>query len=111
VEPLGVRVSIVEPGPFRSEIFGRSEIHRGPPTSPYARLTEITESALRRLDGDAPSAEPVVAAVVKALSAANPRLRYRVGPEARFLYACRRVLPERVFRRVARRVTGTNAWW
>jgi NAD(P)-dependent dehydrogenase (short-subunit alcohol dehydrogenase family) len=110
VAPLGVKVSIIEPGPFKSEIFSRSQIYRGSPNSPYARLARLTDDALQRLEAGAPPAQPVVAAVMRALSSRNPRLRYPVGAEARVLYACRGLLPERAFRRVARRVTGTSDW-
>ncbi len=110
VEPLGVRLSIIEPGPFASDIFTGAQIHHGQPDNPYAPLSEISEASIRSLAENAPSAEPVVAAVMRALSARDPRLRYPVGREARLLSACRRLLPELVFRRIARRMTGMQDW-
>jgi NAD(P)-dependent dehydrogenase (short-subunit alcohol dehydrogenase family) len=108
--PLGVRVSIVEPGPFGSAIFNSAEIHTGAPDGPYAQLGELTADALRKLERAAPPADPVVAAIVRALSSRHPRLRYRAGGEAHVLWACRRLLPERAYRSLARRITGTSRW-
>jgi NAD(P)-dependent dehydrogenase (short-subunit alcohol dehydrogenase family) len=104
--PLGVALSIVEPGPFRTDILLTPEIHRSAPEGPYAALSDVTETALRSLGSNAPDPDPVVAAVVKALSAKKPRLRYPVGAEARLISACKGVLPHRVFGFVVLRATG-----
>jgi NAD(P)-dependent dehydrogenase (short-subunit alcohol dehydrogenase family) len=109
VGPLGVSLSIVEPGPFKTDIFSMSEVHRSPPGGPYAALGDIAET-LRTIHSNAPAPEPVVAAVVKALSAKKPRLRYPVGKEARLISACKGVLPARVFDLVVRRATDMSSW-
>lgn len=106
VGPLGVALSIVEPGPFRTDILLTPEMHRSAPEGPYAALSDVAETALRSLGSNAPDPDPVVAAVVKALSAKKPRLRYPVGAEARLISACKGVLPHRVFGFVVLRATG-----
>jgi NAD(P)-dependent dehydrogenase (short-subunit alcohol dehydrogenase family) len=110
VEPLGVSLSIVEPGPFKTDMLSMSEVHRSPSGGPYAALGDITESTLRTIGSNAPAPDPVVAAVVKALSAKKPRLRYPVGTEARLISACKGVLPARVFGLVVRSATGMRRW-
>jgi NAD(P)-dependent dehydrogenase (short-subunit alcohol dehydrogenase family) len=106
VRPLGVALSMIEPGPFRTDIFAKCEVHRGPPDGPYAALTDAAEQALRTSGLEAPDPGPIVGAVAKALSARRPRLRYPVGREARLVAAGRRVLPDRVFGFVLGRATG-----
>src|SRR5207302_1368953 len=91
-------------------IFSAAEIHRSEADGVYAQLGEIRESALRLLEADAPPADHVVSAVMRALTARNPRLRYPVGAEARLLSACKGLVPERAWRRIARRMTGTQNW-
>jgi NAD(P)-dependent dehydrogenase (short-subunit alcohol dehydrogenase family) len=108
VGPLGVSLSIVEPGPFKTDILSMSEVHRSPSGGPYAALGDTAET-LRTIGSNAPAPDPVVAAVVKALSAKKPRLRYPVGKEARLISACKGVLPARVFGLVVRRATAMSS--
>jgi NAD(P)-dependent dehydrogenase (short-subunit alcohol dehydrogenase family) len=110
LEPFGVGLSIIEPGPFKTDIFRTSVVHRGPPTGPYAGLTRMLEGSLDAIGRSAPAPDPVVAAVLTALSTRRPRLRYPVGREARALSACKRFLPERLFGVVVKRATGMTAW-
>jgi NAD(P)-dependent dehydrogenase (short-subunit alcohol dehydrogenase family) len=110
LEPFGVGLSIIEPGPFKTDIFATLAVHRGPPAGAYAELTRLLEESLQTLGRTAPPADPVVAAVVKALSARRPRLRYPVGREARMLSACKGILPERLFGAVVARATGIAGW-
>jgi NAD(P)-dependent dehydrogenase (short-subunit alcohol dehydrogenase family) len=106
VRPLGVAVSMIEPGPFRTDIFAKHDVHRGPPDGPYAALTDVAEAALGTAALQAPDPSAIVRVVDKALSARKPRLRYPVGWEAWLIAAARRVLPDRVFGFVVVRATG-----
>jgi NAD(P)-dependent dehydrogenase (short-subunit alcohol dehydrogenase family) len=106
VRPLGVAVSMIEPGPFRTDIFAKRGVHRGPSDGPYAALADVAEATLRTAGLQAPNPDAVVRAVGKALSARNPRLRYPVGREAWLIAAARRFLPDRIFGFVLLRATG-----
>jgi NAD(P)-dependent dehydrogenase (short-subunit alcohol dehydrogenase family) len=110
LDPLGVRLSIIEAGPFRSGIYGATDLYGTGGDSPYARLSDINRRALDELATSAPDAGPVVAAVAQALSARRPRLRYVIGREAKILSVCKRLFPERIFRLIARKLTGTAGW-
>ena len=68
--PAGVRVSIVEPGAYRSEIMATSARRSG--TLPQKEVDEWT-----RL----PEPDDVAAAVERALSEPTPKLRYMVVPD------------------------------
>jgi NAD(P)-dependent dehydrogenase (short-subunit alcohol dehydrogenase family) len=109
LEPLGVTVSLIEPGPFMSDMLGRFEVHRVSTTGPYAAMADATEHALHSLARAAPPPGPVVDAVIRALSDGRPRLRYPVGAEARIISTFRGILPERVFGAVVRRATRIDA--
>lgn len=97
VAPFGIRVSLVEPGPIRTA-FGDTAVGTlaaVPPTdgSPYGDLTRSVETSVRGFYDNrwlARGPEPVVRAVVHALTSSRPRSRYLVTPAARLLVAVRR---------------------
>ncbi len=106
VAPFGIAVSLIEPGPVRTE-FGATAVQtidEGTPEGggPYdafkAQLGATYASVYggrRRLLTS--SAERVAAVIVKAAEASWPRARYVVGPIAHALIASRRMLPDRAF--------------
>jgi NAD(P)-dependent dehydrogenase (short-subunit alcohol dehydrogenase family) len=115
VAPLGISVSLIEPGLVMTPHF---TVHRGraraavDPASPYhawfLRHEALVDGILskRRI-----ASADVAAAVDKALSDRRPRLRYVVGLGARAMIALHRYLPAEPFRRVytaqvVRRVRG-----
>ena len=93
-----------------TDIYRGLEVHGSSDVGPYTALSVATESAMRALRTTAPAPDPVVAAVIKALSVSKPRLRYPVGTEARVISACRGILPERAFGFVVRRATSAYTW-
>ena len=99
IEPRGVTVSLVEPGPVRTGFNERAA----------AALDRIEDSSYadqyRAFDSYAPEAterEPVVDTVLEALRADTPRARYRVSRRARWLPRLEAVLPTRLFDRIVR---------
>jgi NAD(P)-dependent dehydrogenase (short-subunit alcohol dehydrogenase family) len=115
--PLGIRVSLVEPGIIRTERWSVNRgiaARAGDPRSPYYAWFWRSEQEADKLVR-ASTATPVdVAAVVhQALIAERPRLRYMVGRKAKLAVALRRWLPGDLFERiyfgtVIRRVTQHN---
>ncbi len=87
----GVRVAIVEPSGVASSIWDKSiraaeERFAGADPERLARYRGLTEKALARAQESATEGrpvEPVVAAVVHALTAERPRARYVVGARSR----------------------------
>jgi NAD(P)-dependent dehydrogenase (short-subunit alcohol dehydrogenase family) len=104
VGPLGIAVSLIEPGLVMTPHF---TVHRGraraavDPASPYHRWFVRHEATVdgilraRRI-----TAEDVAAAVEKAIVARRPRLRYVVGRGAKVMVALRRYLPGELFARL-----------
>ncbi len=114
--PFGVRVVLVEPGAYRTEIFGRNRRlgrRAQDAASPYAslvtRVDDVATRAARRLARD--PAE-VARLVVSLFDVPRPRLRYPIGPGARLRSALLRLAPfwlvEAIVRRALSPVHGRN---
>jgi NAD(P)-dependent dehydrogenase (short-subunit alcohol dehydrogenase family) len=114
VEPLGVYVTLVEPGITKTESWtidkGRGR-QTGDPTSPYYRWFQQAQTLFgQTMDSSPITTRDVALAVLKAIADTKPRWRYMVGRRARLVIALRRYIPgewfERIyFRAVMRRVT------
>ncbi len=99
LEPDGIRVTMIEPGTFTSEIY--REGSSIPVTEgPYALLASTIEQrehdALAVSDGP----EPVIDRVLQVLRAPRPHLRAPVGRGARIRHAVRGVVPGSILRRL-----------
>lgn len=82
VEPLGIRVLVVEPGAFRTQLFGAG--YRAMPTiDDYAPTVGPTRAAGRQLHG-AQAGDPAKAAraIFDAVGAGAPTLRLPLGADA-----------------------------
>jgi NAD(P)-dependent dehydrogenase (short-subunit alcohol dehydrogenase family) len=104
VAPLGIRVSLVEPGIVGTDLWGANRgLGQGAlnPQSPYhawfQEFERLTDWAVRT---SPTKPRHVAEAVHLALSSPNPRLRYAVGRRASGLMKLQRLLPERVFQRL-----------
>lgn len=114
VEPLGIYVSLVEPGISMTEAWS---VERGAgvrardPNSPYAPWFRRVERMFGQTLASSPNrSNEVAAAVYHALTDRRPRLRYLVAPKAAPILALRRHIPGELFERfyfgeVMRRVT------
>ena len=97
----GVWVSLVEPGdidtPFNDVMdWGEGE------GSPYGERRARAERVIRESLPKAPGPEVVARAVLRALTATPPRVRYTVGAESRLVPLMRRLLPDRLALRLIR---------
>ena len=98
--PWGIEVSIVEPGTIATAIWTKPQraIDAFPPeaTELYgARVAKFRRLAAERSSGNAVPAAEVAAAIEHALTAARPKTRYLVGPDARRRARVQR-LPDRL---------------
>jgi NAD(P)-dependent dehydrogenase (short-subunit alcohol dehydrogenase family) len=108
----GVKVALVEPGSVATPIWdkGRAEAERVriPPELEGiyghvpAAMDKVLEDTARR--GVPP--EMVAETIERALTERRVKARYVVGRDARVMLAVRRLLPDLLFDRVARRVLG-----
>jgi NAD(P)-dependent dehydrogenase (short-subunit alcohol dehydrogenase family) len=83
VAPLGIKVTIVEPGPHRTGLLSERSVRSSEPISDYADSVGQVREQLAQLDGNQPG-DPVRAAraIVDAVESANPPLRLPLGTMA-----------------------------
>jgi NAD(P)-dependent dehydrogenase (short-subunit alcohol dehydrogenase family) len=81
--PLGIKVLIVEPGPFRTDWAGRSANEAARTIADYADTAQARTDTMRNYSGKQPG-DPVRAAdaIIKAVEAENPPLRLLLGQAA-----------------------------
>lgn len=111
LRPFGVRVVLVEPGPYKTDIFERNRRNaRGmDDPGPYARFAARMEAMLASAERRMGDPAEVAALVVRLLSSRSPRLRYALGPGVRGRLALRGALPFEAFEAILARVIGDVA--
>jgi NAD(P)-dependent dehydrogenase (short-subunit alcohol dehydrogenase family) len=115
VRPLGIQVTLVEPGIVKSDHWtsANRRLGRGVrnPQSPYYRwFLQFEKLVARLVENAAIRPEHVAGTILRAITAPQPRLRYAIGRKAAWVIAGKRYLPEAWFERiyfdsVIRRVT------
>jgi NAD(P)-dependent dehydrogenase (short-subunit alcohol dehydrogenase family) len=83
VAPLGISVTIVEPGPHRTGLLSEGSVRSSQPISDYDASVGQVREQLAQLDGHQPG-DPVRAAhaIVEAVGSENPPLRLPLGTMA-----------------------------
>jgi NAD(P)-dependent dehydrogenase (short-subunit alcohol dehydrogenase family) len=84
MEPLGIKIVLVEPGTIRSNFASNAIIGQkaAAPNSPYASLMETLQKATARFIDQGTPPEEVAKVILKAVTIDNPDLRYLVGYDA-----------------------------
>jgi NAD(P)-dependent dehydrogenase (short-subunit alcohol dehydrogenase family) len=114
LRPFGIRVSTIEPGAITTPAVDKTlgDIQHVIDTLPvtgktdYGAMMKIfaQRAYAREIHGSSP--DVVAQAVEHALTAARPRIRYRVGKHARLLTTLPRVLPDWALDELILRITG-----
>lgn len=112
---FGVRVVVVQPGLIRTEFtrtavgsMGADPVEGLPPDDPYAAFDAAVASVTRDSYERGPLSwlggepERVAEVIERAVTSANPRVRYPVTPSAYVFFALRRLLPNPVWDAVLR---------
>jgi NAD(P)-dependent dehydrogenase (short-subunit alcohol dehydrogenase family) len=106
LEPFGIRIVLVEPGPYRTEIW-KSTPRIQPPGSPYhAWVQRVFRAGDAHATNVARDPTEVAHVIAKALEARHPRFRYPVGPFARLNHFLRGKVPSRLLRKVTKFYLG-----
>ena len=94
LNPLGIKVVLVEPGAFQTDIWTRSAVmgkEATKPTSPNLQRSLNMRERITKIPKDDPV---IVARAIAAIAQdPNPRLRYLVGRDAKVQLAMKRILP------------------
>jgi NAD(P)-dependent dehydrogenase (short-subunit alcohol dehydrogenase family) len=95
--PLGIHVSLVEPGYFRTGIAGRKLRTAG--TIPdYDAYRRRMYAAIAREEARSPAPAPVADLLVRIIEARRPRLRHVIGHDT-LTYHLRGLVPEAIWER------------
>jgi len=89
----GVWATLVEPGDIRTAFNDRTD-WGDPGPSPYGERIRRAEQVIRASLLQAPPAELVAEAILRAIEARRPRVRYAVGPDSLLVPLGRRLLPD-----------------
>jgi NAD(P)-dependent dehydrogenase (short-subunit alcohol dehydrogenase family) len=106
LRPFGVRVALVEPGPYRTDIFSRNRwtARAASEPGPYAAFMRRMEEILTNAERTMGDPQEVADLVVRLLAARRPRLRHPLGPGVKARLAARAALPFEAFEAVLARV-------
>lgn len=108
VGPFGIDVVLVEPGSYKTEIWGTSP-RILPEGSAYAGMMRHLEKVIdEKVLASARDPREVAVVIANALAARRPRFRYPVGPDAWIGHVVRGKLPTRVQRFLVSRLLGMH---
>jgi NAD(P)-dependent dehydrogenase (short-subunit alcohol dehydrogenase family) len=101
LKPYGVRVVLIEPGMFRTEIYesnlNLSERSHDPSSPYYEREQAMLVRIKNRYDRQAGDPSLIAQAISRALAHPSPPLRWPVGRDSAAAILLRKLLPERLF--------------
>jgi short-subunit dehydrogenase len=104
LEPFGIRIKIVEPGPINTDFYGRSMDHAANHRlTAYDGFVRKAMTALQKAGTTGPGPQVVAKVIYKAATDHSKRLRYPVN--ARLVLTAHRLLPTRVFMAIMRAAT------
>jgi NAD(P)-dependent dehydrogenase (short-subunit alcohol dehydrogenase family) len=100
---FNIRVKIIEPGPIRTDFYTRShDIAKRDGLNAYDNITVRAMSNMQRAGETAPDGSVVAQTIFDAVTDGSHRLRYGVNTKG--ILAARRLLPERVFYSLIRKI-------
>ncbi len=109
--PQGIHVSLVEPGPIRTEFNDRAmesaEKYQAT-DSPYAKVLAKADAMRATVEKTSVGPESVVRAIVKAIESSRPRARYVAPFRMHFAIVMMSLLPTRWSDALLRTVYGLN---
>jgi NAD(P)-dependent dehydrogenase (short-subunit alcohol dehydrogenase family) len=108
----GIEVTLIEPGSVATPIWGKSQEEADRLTIPaelqreYGHVPAAMEKVLRDTANRGVPPHEVAKTIDRAFAARHMRARYLVGRDAKAMLVIKRVLPDRLFDRFAKRALG-----
>lgn len=103
VEKFNIRIKIIEPGPIRTDFYDRSQsIASKEGMTAYDELFGRASANFQRAGEEAPDGSVVAQTIYDAVSDGSKRMRYGVNTKG--ILGLRRILPERLFFAVIRKI-------
>lgn len=107
IAPFGIDVVLVEPGPIRTEFARKSvDLADAYKDGAYAAIYREADAMRARIEAASPGPDVVSSAIVHAIEARRPRVRYVVPFSSRLMLALMAILPTRLADAILRRVLG-----
>lgn len=106
LHPFGLRMVLVEPGPFKTDIFERNRVvaaASADPASPYAAFVSRMEEKAAKWTDKAGDPQEVADRIVSLLADPEPPARVPIGPTTGWRRALRWGLPDAAWERLMRR--------
>jgi NAD(P)-dependent dehydrogenase (short-subunit alcohol dehydrogenase family) len=99
MDPLGIKIVLVEPGTIRSNFANNAIIGQkaAVPNSPYTSLMETLQKATAHFIDQGTRPEEVAKVILKAVTIDNPDLRYLVGNDAIQMIEARKGMSDQEF--------------
>ncbi|MDJ0754630.1 MAG: SDR family NAD(P)-dependent oxidoreductase [Ardenticatenaceae bacterium] len=94
---FNIRVSLVEPGSFRTEIIEKSDDLSWPTIPDYDGMRERLSEVIKERTKAGNNPQRVADVVARAAASKRPRLRYRVAAEGKQAVFLKSLLPEKFF--------------
>lgn len=108
LDPFGVDVVLIEPGPYRTEVWNSSPRIR-PAGTAYGPLLDVLEKAVdEHVAKNARDPQEVAVVIAAALNAVKPRFRYPVSPQAKIGHFLRGKVPTTWLRIGVARLLGLH---
>ena len=104
--PFGVFVSLIEPGPVKTEFNDNMAESPGHADSPYSKLYKRADIVVENSRPVASEARDVSKAVLKAIQAKYPALRYEVGIGGLLAKVTNQFAPQNLLEGIYRFVDG-----
>jgi NAD(P)-dependent dehydrogenase (short-subunit alcohol dehydrogenase family) len=108
VHSLGIRVVLIEPGAYDTDIWGRNLVigkNALDPGSPNKERSQRFADFVKQRAPKRRDAREIARLVVKVAKDPNPKLRYLVGPDAKGQVWLRRLAPWRNYERIMAKAT------
>lgn len=109
LEPLGIRVKIIEPGPIKTDFFSRSNdstVATAP--SEYSEMCRVGFANMNKVAEQGTEPIEVAKAIFKAATDGSSRIRYVVGTDAKSLLFLRKFLSDGAYAKLTRTVVFRN---
>lgn len=103
LDPFNIRVKLVEPGPIKTDFYGRSaDIAHKPGLTAYDSFVSRVLPNLKKAGETGSPPEKVAEIIYQAATDQSRKLRYPAGGNAGILLLLRKVLPDAVFSTIVR---------
>lgn len=108
---LGIKVAIVEPGSFDTDIWTRNAkltAKMSDAESPNAARRERWQSRIEASAKSRANPQQVADLIARILETPDPKLRYVIGRDAKMALLLRKILPARAFERLMIKLSGVD---